>query len=412
MVDTLFEVQQLQFKDRERAERLVLRIIRETFSLDAVAVELRPLAVSLNSFNGRLRLRDGTKLFFKSHTEPGSTIDEYYNSEILHSAGYPVLMPRYASRHAGTQLLVYDDVESPSVFDVADAIEQGDETLRGPLTTAQERADCQLMEIYSSTLQDGQFGSSAEAAVHQLFHHRLVGGRFEDFYKSPKATFDLPGLGPRPVAELFGSNWEVNGQFYAESIWEVVSRSERLLDPARPGCSIVGHGDAHNGNVFFSESHDLTYFDPAFAGRHNPLLDLTKPLYHNVFARWLYFPSLIDRELSLSVTRRGDTLVVTHDYELSSLRTMFLESKIVKVVTPFLGALAQQGLLDPEWRALLKSALFCCPMLTMNIADAGRFPPAVCALALASSIEMGSEGQGERSTIDRQLDLVEDALKA
>jgi len=57
-------------------------------------VELRPLAVSLNSFNGFLTLRDGSKLFYKTHVEPGSVIDEYYNTTLLAEAGYPIIKPR------------------------------------------------------------------------------------------------------------------------------------------------------------------------------------------------------------------------------------------------------------------------------------------------------------------------------
>jgi len=48
-------------------------------------VELRPLAVSLNSFNGFLTLANGGRLFFKTRG-PGSVIGEYYNSKLLADA--------------------------------------------------------------------------------------------------------------------------------------------------------------------------------------------------------------------------------------------------------------------------------------------------------------------------------------
>src|SRR5262249_15618880 len=98
----LQQIQALQFTDRAAAEGLLLAFVRETFpALDTVGVELRPLAVSLNSFNGFLTLADKSKLFFKTHVEPGSVIDEYYNSMLLVQSGYPVILPRYASTEYG-----------------------------------------------------------------------------------------------------------------------------------------------------------------------------------------------------------------------------------------------------------------------------------------------------------------------
>ncbi len=58
------------------------------------AVELRPLAVSLNSFNGFMTVRDGAagsrRYFFKTHIESDGVIDEYYHAALLAEAGYPV----------------------------------------------------------------------------------------------------------------------------------------------------------------------------------------------------------------------------------------------------------------------------------------------------------------------------------
>jgi hypothetical protein len=54
--------------------------------------------------------------------------------------------------------------------------------------------------------------------------------------------------------------------------------------------------------------------------------------------------------------------------------------------------------------------LFCCPFLTLNLADEERFPPEIALLGLAMAVEMGAESAGERSLIDRTLDEVEAAL--
>ncbi len=148
----LQRIQSLQFSDKAAAEALLLDFVRATFpNLDVIGVELRPLAVSLNSFNGFLALADGGRLFFKTHVEPGSVINEYYNSTLLAQSGYPVILPRYASTEYGKQFLIYDVIESPSVFDVARAIERGERDDLPELAAAQNRADDQLLQIYSRT---------------------------------------------------------------------------------------------------------------------------------------------------------------------------------------------------------------------------------------------------------------------
>src|SRR5690349_9113196 len=98
--DILYKIQTLQFHDKLSAERLLGTFIRDTFTLPVTTVELRPLAVSLNSFNGFLTLEDGKKLFFKTHAEPDSVISEYYNAQRLADAGYPIIQPIFSSTEA------------------------------------------------------------------------------------------------------------------------------------------------------------------------------------------------------------------------------------------------------------------------------------------------------------------------
>ena len=127
-MDTLQQIQALQFSDREAAEALLLDFLRANYPFDVVAVELRPLAVSLNSFNGFMTVRDGAagsrRYFFKTHIESDGVIDEYYHAALLAEAGYPVLQPIYSASESGKQLLVYEVIRDPSVFDLAWQIEQ------------------------------------------------------------------------------------------------------------------------------------------------------------------------------------------------------------------------------------------------------------------------------------------------
>lgn len=404
--DLLHTIQRLQFNDRSKAESLLLDFIRETFpGLDITALELRPQAVSLNSFNGFLMLADGGKLFFKTHVEQDNVIGEYYNAKMLAESGYPVIQPLYSSTRSGQQLVIYEVVTDPSVFDVARAVETGKSDLFTALTTAQQHSDDQLFEVYTKTSADQTSEEAASAPIHQLFYHRLTGGRLERFY-GDETQIQLPA-GTFTLADVRQVRWAINGCEYKESLNQIIERAICLLHPAQAGPSVIGHGDAHNGNVFFNPATRLTYFDPAFAGRHHPLLDLTKPLFHNVFAMWMYFPAEERDSLRISLKMDGDVWQVEHNYALNPLREMFLISKIERVLIPILRRLKAANQLRPDWREYLKAALFCCPFLTL---DLKRFPPEIALLGLTMTVQMGAESENVRSRIDSELDRVTASL--
>ncbi len=251
-----------------------------------------------------------------------------------------------------------------------------------------------------------------------VFYHRLAGGRLSRFYgplpgaQGDDVTLQTP-LGGTSMAAARQVRWEINGQFYAQNLDELIVCALDRLWPAQPGPAITGHGDAHNGNVFLRRNAGaawLMYFDPAFAGRHDPLLDLAKPLFHNVFAMWMYYPEVKRAATHIGLTDKDGVWRVEHNYALPPVREMFLRSKVERALLPALQLLRERFLLRPDWRAFLKSALFCCPLLTMNLTDRAKFSPEISLLGLAMAVEMGAESAGERSIIDQTLDDVEQSL--
>jgi hypothetical protein len=413
MSDNILQrIKDTQLSDKPAAESLLLTFLRNTFPLDVQSVELRPLAVSLNSFNGFMTLADGKRLFFKTHTEPDNVIGEYYNAEMLAKVGYPVIQPLYSSTEAGKQLLIYQVIDDPSVFDVAWAIEQGQSDLLPALTKAQNAADDHLLHIYLNTLEWQSAESAAQAPIHQLFYHRLAGGRLQRFYGygGEDVTINLPH-GQCSMREVLAKNWIINGRPYHTSLERVISTALYVLQPAAANPSVVGHGDAHNGNVFFNQPEtSLLYFDPAFAGRHHPLLDLVKPLFHNIFAMWMYFPQIKKNALQITLKTNGDVWHVEHNYALHPVRLMFLHSKVERVLIPVMQELKRRAWLSEAWRTYLKTALFCCPFLTMNLADNEKFPPEISLLGLTMAVEMGAKSTDKRSLIGSVLDQVEQTL--
>lgn len=416
MTNILQTIQQLQFTDKPQAEQLLIGFIRETFDLSVQKVELRPLATSLNSFNGFITLTNDTRLFFKTHTEQDTVIDEYYNARLLADVGYPIIQPLYSTTKTGQQFLIYEVITAPAVFDVAWDLElrqagRDNSYLQtfNLLKQAQNDADDALFTYYQTSLESPT--PTPDAPIHQLFYHRLTGGRYDRFYADNNPII-LPH-GTFRMGDVKQVKWVINGQAYTETIHNLVTRAIDTLNPNRTLATIIGHGDAHNGNVFFrteTTPPSLLYFDPAFAGKHSPLLDLVKPIFHNVYAMWMYHPQVKKETTPTQLDVRGDEWHITYSYALWSVRMMFLESKFERVLIPTLKLLKEHGFLPPDWRDILKLALFCCPFLTLNLADANRYPPEISLVGLAMSVEMGGNDDKRYSLLTNWLDKAHSAL--
>lgn len=400
-------IQSLQFLDKAAANRALKTFFQDNAPFAIDTVEIRPLATSLNSINGALTTTDGQKLFFKTHVEPQSIIDEYYNSSILLEVGYPIVQPIFSSTALGKQFLIYNYFEDKPLFDLAREIELNSGLPLNVIKTAQEASDRELYTIYKNTLTIISSEEHAKAPVHQLFYHRLVGGRLDTFYA--EAMIHLPGIS-LPFNVLSQMQWRINGVRLQNTLQEVITLAKQRLNPIVSTPSVIGHGDAHNGNIFYNnQNNQLIYFDPAFAGRHSPFLDLAKPLFHNVFATWMYFPQEVAQNLTMSLEIKNDELWVTHDFCLTPVRKAFLCSKIDHLLKPLLIELKRNNMLS-DWRNCLKSALFCCPFLTMNLADTNRFPPSITLLGLVHAMELGSIASEEHNLLNIELDKLEKEL--
>src|SRR5258707_3584461 len=408
-IDSLATIQRLQFTERRKVERLLQRWFARHMHLATESVTLTPKAVSLNSFNGFYR-SEGEEYFFKTHVEEQGVVEEYYNAELLYQAGYNIVRPLRTLHEEGRQMVIYPVVRWPVMFDLLRAVEAGDAGKFNIETLASaEKQECKrLREIYRSTLAFSSAEEHARAPIHQLFWHRLAGGRFKSFYEGKVVAF--PGGQNAGILfdELLKCNWVINGVLQQKTLGELVERAKVVLNPARATRTIIGHGDAHFGNVFLeSTDHEQSgeaqaqetrsgprylYFDPAFAGRHAPLLDVIKPLFHNVFATWMYFPREIAQGLQLLVKRHDLTLDVEHDYSLTPVRQAIWQTKIEHLLTPLIEELRSQDALPADWLEIMRLALMCCPLLTVNLLDGERMPASIAWLGLLQAVVMGNRG--------------------
>jgi len=300
-------------------------------------------------------------------------------------------------------MVIYPVVRWPVMFDLVRAVETGgaSEINIETLVLAEKHECRRLRDIYRSTLAFSPAEEHARAPIHQLFWHRLAGGRFKSFYAGK--TVPLPGSNETrevviPFDELLTYHWVINGVTQRRTLHELVERAKVVLNPVRAAMTIIGHGDAHFGNVFLeSTGHKdaglrYLYFDPAFAGRHSPLLDVIKPLFHNVFATWMYFPQDIARGLQLSVSRHEMMLNVEHNYTLTPVRRAIVQTKIEHLLTPLIEELRSQEALPADWPEMVRLALMCCALLTINLLDRERMPATITWLGLSQAVEMGNSG--------------------
>lgn len=398
--EILQQIQALQFSDLDAANQKLKTFVAENTPLAIAEARIRPSAVSLNSINGTLKTESGETLFFKTHVEPQSIVSEYYNAGILAEVGYPTIRPIYSSTEWGKQLLIYPFFEYSSMFDALWELETHRRNDSDRLVAIQQQADEQLWEIYARTLDPLSAEEHARAPVHQLFHYRLIGGRLANFYLETEIALPGEGISFNRLAEM---KWVINGVEFESTLGELIEKAIALLDPRRGEvASVVGHGDAHNGNVFLDEAAGgVIYFDPAFAGRHSPWLDLAKPVFHNCFATWMYFPKDIARQLSIRWQCRGGAIVVEHDFQPHPVRIEMLRSKLQTVARPLLETLRP----GDRWREYFQLALFCCPLLTMNLANVERFPPEIALLGFCYAVEMGSRASAGNPTnwLDAEL---------
>jgi hypothetical protein len=414
----LINIQKLQFSDKQRAEEELLQFLKQNEDPSIVQIDLLPKPESLNSVNGFVTYADNERYFFKSHVEENEQVSEYYNAASLGKAGYPVFTPRQITHKPGKQIAIYEIISLPTLFDLIKS-EEDNELQGNPISercrvllNAEIDLDKTVAKVYQNTLSQRSAEEHAKVPVNQLFLHRLAeDGRLGLFYRGKNINLKN---GPLSFDSMANMRWVINGVEYSDTFNEIIERSRRVLGP-KEGPAIVGHGDAHNGNIFVDiEEERLVMFDPAFAGVHNPLLDISKPLFHNVFARWMYYPEQVINEFELSCKIERDLIVIEHSYQPSALRKRFLQSRINNVLKPTLEYLRGRKLLVGEWREYLRSSLFCCPLLTVNLfaphipngSLAEKYQLPIKLLGLSMAMEFGAafhKGTSQSSDIIDEL---------
>lgn len=400
----------LRLGDRARAEALLRDLIGPLVKRDVGALEISCDRYSLNSVHGFVDIAGLGVHFFKFHHEENEEqgVGEYYNAQVLEDAGYSVDRPLFAETAPGRQILLYRKRDDPRLSDVCSELDKGRGAARCDAVIATQRAaDKKHAAIACRDLHMAALREVAGEPIFQLFFNRLVddphggpdqplAGRVARFYAGRQVTW--PGL-TASFEDIAACRWRINALDYPVSLGAAFEQAKRRLHPAAlaPGPAFAAHGDAHNANVWLEGSADgsaprLTLFDPAFAGRHVPaLLAEAKASFHNVFAHpfWLYEPDHASTVFTARASKTGDLIEVETDYRLSALRRAFLESKAECFWRPLLAELRRRGWLADNWRQIVRSALFCCPTLVMNLlaTEGSSHTPVTSLIAFSQAIK-------------------------
>jgi len=430
-IDDLATIQRLQFSELEKAQLLLQRWFYHHMNLPTEQVTLTPKAVSLNSFNGVYRAEQ-QEYFFKTHVEEQGVLQEYYHAQLLLQSGYNIVRPLRTLHEKGQQMVIYPVVRWPVMFDLMREVELNNPTHANiAMLAAAEKRECErLMHIYQQTGAHSTAEEHAQAPIHQLFWHRLTGERLKSFYEGKSVL--LPATTEHSISfeKIAAYRWHINGTAQQYTLGELIERAKVVLNPQRAAFTVIGHGDAHFGNVFLVVSNSTTgsgkdissrslpterlyipnpnessvnvleeqqnylYFDPAFAGRHCVLLDMIKPLFHNIFATWMYFPQQVASGLSLHVHIDDATqaIFIEHNFKPHPVREAILQTKIAYLLDPLLAWLDDIDALPDDWLAIMQSALLCCPLLTINLFDQARMPAGISWLGLLYAVYMGNNG--------------------
>ena len=424
--------------DYAQAEELLSAFVRMRFDIALKKLTIRRDALSLNSVNGFIETAEGGTLFFKFHMEEDEAESgEYYRAQLLSEIGYPVEEPLFTSQDKGEQFLIYPYVESARLADLCR--EQDSKPADDPLSADILNAQAELDKICAAkcleTMTEGTPEILTQEPVLQLFYWRLVdqapdgsvkpGGRFKSFYEGKDFTF--PDGVTLNYDELAAMTWVVNNVRYGKTLAQCFADARKVLAPDHYAqyAAYTGHGDAHNGNVWAHKNlqaeggYKLSWFDPAFAGTHIPvLLGEIKPTFHNIFAHadWLYNAAEADGRYNVRAEIKGQEIHVTHDWHLPELREGFLQLKKELFWIPVLKVLNANGKLPADWQDYMRLALFCCPTLVMNLrAAAGTsqnaHTPKTSLLGLSIAMMLGSAPDADgKDVVSTFFDEIEQAI--
>jgi hypothetical protein len=193
------------------------------------------------------------------------------------------------------------------------------------------------------------FNSYLHTRTNKLFCDRLLGEQFKSFYF--KDT----------IGSLFDRKIEINGRKFPNTTLEILGKIRERLNQSKNKrvSAIMGHGDAHHGNIIIEDG--IWFIDSEYADIIPPYMEMAKP-YYNDFIGTLFFHHQDQLKEYFEVVKLSDSNGVLC-FEISCRKPMSPYLDITKVKIESRKETCNQSSDD---FLTLNQYLILCHMLTKN----------------------------------------------
>lgn len=177
----------------------------------------------------------------------------------------------------GYEWILYDYIEGPLMSEVFSDIRNQKQF--NSFIALERRKELKLVGLYSKQTGLLDYNRYIKSRANKLFFYRFTGQRYREFYKTEKSN----------ISNLFNRKIILNGQTLPltveQIIYNLLKKYTNHDDTLRVE-SILGHGDAHHGNIIINKK--IWFIDNEYADVTTPLMEIAKP-YYNDFLGGIFF---------------------------------------------------------------------------------------------------------------------------
>lgn len=209
--------------------------------------------------------------------------------------------------------------------------------------------------------------------TNSLFYKRINGERFDLFYKDS----------PNNISKYFDKKIILNGTPFEQSINDIFTQIKKKYkslnkDKSLPG--ILGHGDAHHGNIIVNGK--IYFIDNEYAGYMPAFMELAKPYYNDLLGTLLFhYNDMLNNYFSIDSLHDNDTQlnIKISTPQKIKLRLLATETKLA----------SRKNTINPQTQDFLSLSdyLIMCHTLTRdpnNYSDEAKYIYLVLTLILAN----------------------------
>lgn len=190
----------------------------------------------------------------------------------------PVPKTILSSKNGGDSWLLREYVPGVLMTDVTNHFEVTDKD--GRLEEMEREKERLIVLGYEKRTGQIRLKEYLNLSVNNLFHKRINGERFKDFF--------LKGEIVKYLDKQIIVNGNKNNLTLRQMFERVRAKYSTTNDKQVP--TFPSHGDAHQGNVIVSDRGNIHFFDNEYSGMMPSLMDLSKPYYNDLFgALFFYF---------------------------------------------------------------------------------------------------------------------------